>query len=97
VNWKNQGHPLRNYVSRALGGEKQAPGITLSDRYALQPGDLLLLCSDGLWSSLPEAQLLGLADARALEPAAGELAVAAEHAAHPASDNITLLACRLTE
>ena len=90
-------HPLRNYVSRALGGEQQAPGITLSARYALQPGDLLLLCSDGLWSSLPEAQLVGLADAGALEAAAGELAVAAELAARPACDNITLLACRVTE
>jgi serine/threonine protein phosphatase PrpC len=90
-------HPLRNYVSRALGGGEQAPVITLSDSRTLRPGDLLLLCSDGLWASLPEARLAGLAGAGVLEQAAGELAAAAERAACPASDNITLLACRLTE
>ncbi len=90
-------HPLRNYVSRSLGGDKRPPGITLSEPCALKSGDLLLLCSDGLWASTPEAHMAGLADARLLEQAAGELAVAAERAAHPGSDNVTLLACRVSE
>ncbi len=89
-------HPLRNYVSRALGGDRQPPGITLSEPCTLLAGDLLLLCSDGLWASVPEEQLAGLAGAGLLEQAARELAAAAEQATHPASDNVTLLACRLS-
>ncbi|MDH3560220.1 MAG: protein phosphatase 2C domain-containing protein [Gammaproteobacteria bacterium] len=90
-------HPLRNYVSRALGGDKQLPGITLSAPCTLQARDLLLLCSDGLWASVPETLLACLAGAGLLEQAASELGVAAERAAHPGSDNVTLLACRVTE
>jgi serine/threonine protein phosphatase PrpC len=90
-------HPLRNYVSRSLGGDQRPPGITLSEPCTLRSGDLLLLCSDGLWASAPEAHMAGLADAGLLQQAANRLAVAAERAAHPGSDNITLLACRVSE
>ena len=88
-------HPLRNYVSRSLGGDQWPPGITISEPHTLQSGDLLLLCSDGLWASVPEAAIAGLADAASLEQAASALARSAEQAAHPGSDNVTLLACRL--
>jgi serine/threonine protein phosphatase PrpC len=52
------GHPMRNYVECCIGGDPVLPEMTLSGRRALLPGDVLMLCSDGLWSGLSE-DLLG--------------------------------------
>lgn len=52
-------HPNRNLITRAVGVEPVAE----SDLFSLQlkRGDRLLLCSDGLSNTLPEAELLALA------------------------------------
>ncbi len=42
----------RNVITRALGLEADIPVEHLE--FARRPGDLLLLCSDGLWEMLPE-------------------------------------------
>ncbi|MEO0574042.1 MAG: PP2C family serine/threonine-protein phosphatase [Pseudomonadota bacterium] len=55
-----QEHPMRNYVESCLGGDDALPGITVSRKHALSPGDVLLLCSDGLWSGLEDDQLIQL-------------------------------------
>ena len=88
-------HPLRNIVTRSLGGEPRAPVVELSEITGLQPGDTLLLCSDGLWSALPGSRLAELATATDLEQAATQIMLAAEQASRPASDNITLVVLRL--
>jgi len=88
-------HPLRNVVTRSLGGESRAPVAELSEITGLQPGDTLLLCSDGLWSALPENRLAELATATDLQQAATHITLAAEQASMPASDNITLAVLRL--
>lgn len=54
-------HPMRNYVESCLGGDDALPGITVSRKRRLQPGDVLLLCSDGLWSGLTDEQIIDLA------------------------------------
>lgn len=88
-------HPLRNVVTRSLGGTPQGPVVELSGITVLQPGDTLLLCSDGLWSALPEDRLGGLAMVDNLEQAVQVIAREAEQASQPVSDNITLVACRM--
>jgi len=88
-------HPLRNYVTRTLGGASRAPVVELSDITGLQPGDTLLLCSDGLWSALPENRLTELATATDLSQAVQRIAIEAEQASMPASDNITLAVLRV--
>ena len=88
-------HPLRNIVTRSLGGKSRAPVVELSEITGLQPGDTLLLCSDGLWSALPENRLAELATATDLQQAATHITLAAEQASMPASDNITLVVLRL--
>ncbi len=54
-------HPMRNYVESCLGGDDALPGITVSRRHELHPGDVLLLCSDGLWSGLTDPEMVKLA------------------------------------
>lgn len=88
-------HPLRNIVTRSLGGEPRAPVVELSEITGLQPGDTLLLCSDGLWSALPEERLAELATATDLDLAAKQITLAAIQASMPVSDNITLVVLRL--
>ena len=54
-------HPMRNYVESCLGGDHALPGITVSRKRSLEPGDVLLLCSDGLWSGLENDTLVDIA------------------------------------
>ena len=48
-------HPHRNLITRALGPDREA----LSDSYeaALEPGDWLLLCTDGLISTVTDQEM----------------------------------------
>lgn len=51
-----ENHPLRNVITRALGG-----GLTVvpdAREIRLEPGDMLLLCSDGLTGMVPEDDIL---------------------------------------
>jgi serine/threonine protein phosphatase PrpC len=86
-------HPLRNSVNRCLGGALRPPKISL-DHAELKPGDTLLLCSDGLWSALPEQKLLDMPTSGELEFAVNELTDEAEKASYPHSDNISLVGLR---
>lgn len=86
-------HPLRNSVSRCLGGAVTPQPPSLAEA-ALEPGDVLLLCSDGLWSALSEEQLVALGADADLAGAVERLAGQAERASYPRSDNISLVALR---
>ncbi|HJS90132.1 MAG TPA: PP2C family serine/threonine-protein phosphatase [Steroidobacteraceae bacterium] len=52
-----QAHPMRNYVECCLGGDPIIPDMSISRRRPLQSGDVLLLCTDGLWSGVKDAEL----------------------------------------
>ena len=44
---------MRNFVECCLGGDPILPDMTLSLREsAWKPGDVLLVCTDGMWGSL---------------------------------------------
>ncbi len=86
--------PLRNYVTRALGGDPRPPEASLSDEVALQPGDVLLLCSDGLWAALAAKRLFELLHAGSLQVCTDRLAAEAVANSAPASDNVSLVALR---
>jgi serine/threonine protein phosphatase PrpC len=90
-------HPMRNAVSRCLGGEPALPKITFGERH-LQHADTLLLCSDGLWSALDEQRLCDLPDSPdALCQRVDQLADEADVATYPHSDNISLVGLRWLE
>jgi serine/threonine protein phosphatase PrpC len=50
-------HPMRNFVESCLGGEALLPEMDLSLRRTLEPGDVLLVCTDGLWGHLEDADI----------------------------------------
>lgn len=80
-------HPYRSVVTRAVGLD---PSVEV-DTYEveLQPGDRLLLCSDGLSDMLPDAEIaVSLEDGTATE-AADRLVAAANGAG--GIDNITVI------
>lgn len=50
-------HPDRNRITNCLGGVEDMFYVESSSLVPLQQGDVLLLCSDGLWGPLEEADL----------------------------------------
>ena len=53
-------HPMRNFVECCLGGNFALPGMSVGSARRLQPGDLLLVCTDGFWSGLEDADVATL-------------------------------------
>lgn len=92
-------HPMRNYVEFCLGGEPEYPGMDVSPVRPLEAGDRLLLCSDGLWGGLPEAQLakLGAREDDVLQQQLEAMAAAAVAASTPYADNTTAAVLRVLE
>ncbi len=90
------GHPMRNYVECCLGGDPVLPEMSLSSLRRLEPGDLLLLCTDGFWSGLKEEDLLHFAEVtdEPLRAALTALGSRAVDASAPYSDNTSAAALR---
>lgn len=89
------GHPMRHYVEFCLGGVTERPLITLSEPVLLEPGDLLVICSDGLWSGLDETAIAAGPDGeQALDSWLARMAGRAVRAGTPYSDNTTAIALR---
>lgn len=89
-------HPMRNFVECCLGGDPAIPEMTLSGRNALQPGDVMLLCSDGIWANLRDSDIAAFfkgdpENLRAWLEALGRRAV---QASAPFSDNSTAAVLR---
>jgi len=89
-------HPLRNFVDSCVGGDPGQPEFFLSGRRTLQPGDVLALCSDGVWSGIRDNDLAAALTARdtSLVEAAKGVVARAVRASAPYSDNATLAALR---
>ena len=57
-----QKHPMRNFVECCIGGDAPVPDMSITNRIPLQSGDVLLACSDGLWSGLSDADVASIAE-----------------------------------
>ncbi|MDB5838767.1 MAG: Serine/threonine protein phosphatase [Herminiimonas sp.] len=84
-------HPERNKLFNCLGAPTP-PKVELSRQAALQAGDLLLLCSDGLWSTVPDEALARELHGNTIVRAVPALVRAATDTAGKRSDNVTALA-----
>jgi serine/threonine protein phosphatase PrpC len=89
-------HPMRNFVECCLGGDVPLPDMSVTARNKLEPGDVLLVCTDGLWSGLEDDDLAEVAgDERT--PVDKIIRVLAERAVtknSPHSDNTSVTAVR---
>ena len=84
-------HPGRNRIYSCLGGT-QPPQIEFSRSIALRDGDLIALCSDGLWGPLGDDDLLmGLAGTNVME-SVPKLMNRAELLAGNTCDNLSMIA-----
>jgi serine/threonine protein phosphatase PrpC len=87
-------HPMRNFVECCLGGDQPVPDMSISGRKRLKPNDVLLVCTDGLWSGVDDAEIAALSEEGALDVALAALAKAAVSANSPHSDNTSAAALR---
>lgn len=84
-------HPERNKVLNCLGSP-QAPDIEIASQAALQRGDTLLLCSDGFWSGMPEAEVAQALQSTAVALVVPELVRQAVVRNGQIADNATVVA-----
>ncbi len=86
-----QHHPLRNRIYSCLGG-LQSPQFDFSRKTPLLAGDVLLLCSDGVWGPLDDLRFVtALHDADVIQ-AVPPLLDEAERAGGSNADNLSLIA-----
>lgn len=81
----------RNVLFTCLGSPGK-PVVDTAGPLLLQPGDRVLLCSDGLWGSVSDADITEQLAARPISDAVPELVERALRTAGAKSDNVTVLA-----
>ena len=87
-------HPDRNKITNCLGGVDDMFYVESSTRVALQSGDVLLLCSDGLWGPLLDKEVAeGLAEGD-LSAMMGKLIETSLRREQARADNTTAVVAR---
>ena len=86
-------HPDRNKLYNCLGSPAE-PKIELAQAAGLRDGDLLLLCSDGVWGALAEVELLRVLSLGPVQQAVPELVRRSVATGGRFADNATALAMR---
>ncbi len=81
----------RNILFTCLGSPTK-PVFELAGPVSLQQGDRLMLCSDGLWTSLSEADIIDQLQHKAVSEAVPDLVDLALQQGGETSDNVTVLA-----
>ena len=91
-----QDHPMRNFVECCIGGDAPVPDMSITGKRPLLPGDVLLACSDGLWSGLSDDDMaqISVTDESALAENLKQLSIKALGVNSPYSDNTTGTALR---
>ncbi|WP_296871987.1 PP2C family serine/threonine-protein phosphatase [Tibeticola sp.] len=84
-------HVNRNILMTCLGSPVR-PLYDVTEPVRLQQGDRLLLCSDGLWSSVPDDEIVSGLTGKPLSDAVPDLVELALRNGGPRSDNVTALA-----
>jgi len=86
-------HPERNKVYSCLGG-RQEPEIELSRKTPLEAGDVLALCTDGLWGLYPDDLLASSLRSDNLMKTIPDLLDQADERGGPSADNLSIVAVR---
>lgn len=83
-------HPERNKIYNCLGGILP-PEVELSRRVPIQTGDTILLCTDGVWGVLSEAEIGSILDTYTITGAIPELLDHAEFRGGEEGDNLSAI------
>jgi len=86
-------HPQRNILTAALGTNPELIMDSPGKPEPLRPDDILVLCSDGLWGQVRDAEILDAVEDKSAEQAGRELIGLARERGGP--DNITVEILRL--
>ena len=84
-------HPERNRIYNCVGAYL-APTVEVSPAMALHSGDVVLLCTDGLWGALQDRKIADIFSDRTVMRAVPDLVSEALEAAGPDADNCTAVA-----
>ncbi|MGE0310626.1 MAG: PP2C family serine/threonine-protein phosphatase [Lautropia sp.] len=90
---ESETHPERNKVLNCLGSPFE-PSIEIAPAYALRADDVVLLCSDGLWSGLKEDEMAVMLGAEPVMQVVPRLVQQAVERNGAVADNTTALALR---
>ncbi len=86
---------VRSTITRCLGGPHAPPSLSVGSPTELCIGDVLLLCSDGLWGQIPQDDLVKtLSVESGFVSAVQGLAQEAVKRGYPRSDNVTAVGLR---
>jgi serine/threonine protein phosphatase PrpC len=86
-------HPEKARLLKAVGGPR-TPSISLGQETALQRGDTLLLCTDGLWEALTADELFEFLGYPTLDEGVEEMLLAAEKRMKQRADNLSAICLR---
>jgi PPM family protein phosphatase len=86
-------HPDRNKIFSCLGGMAE-PVIDMSRRTPLANGDLLILCTDGLWSVCPHREMATMLTSTPILSTAPQMMREAEKRGGPEGDNLSAIIVR---
>jgi protein phosphatase len=88
-------HPQRHVLTAALGSGREVAADIPKEPLTVEPGDALVLCTDGLWSQVSEQEISRLVQrGNAAEACSGLVELALERGG---SDNITVQVLRVSE
>jgi serine/threonine protein phosphatase PrpC len=86
---------MRNFVECCLGGDPILPDMSITRRRPLEPNDVLLACTDGLWGPLTDTEIAAeLGTPGELREKLLQLGARAVQRAGTASDNTSAAALR---
>jgi protein phosphatase len=97
-------HPDRSRVTRSLGDRRPMPDylvdtleqVTGKPTMDLEPGDTLLLCSDGVWEPMSDEELVSCIGSHRSDLHAAAEAIVQTTLARGGGDNATVVLLRLT-
>ena len=88
-------HPQKNLITRALGAEEEVDVDTTI--IPVEPGDRLLLCSDGLSDMVPESRMLEILTSHPENPEGAARALVSAALQAGGADNVTVVVVDVRE
>ena len=89
-----ESHPQRHILTAALGAGNGVTPDSPFEPFSLQSGDVLVLCTDGMWGLLSDHDILEIAVGKSVEEISQALVDTAKKRGGP--DNITVEVLRLS-